>query len=161
MSICPCTIVKEVGFPCMHFVLLVFCLCQGRAAEVSFSYTHTPMSIKPMRAGVVRWRLGNSTGQDWCLMARLIINPLSNYEMVKSNEISATRFLMSVLPIPHTLCLRATNDNICICHAPWSLHNTWIWTFLFCTRCSCRCSRRQDNESVPVCVSVRDCNWFL
>lgn len=40
-------------------------------------------------------------------MARLIINPLSNYEMVKSNEISATRFLMSTLPIPLILCLFA------------------------------------------------------
>lgn len=40
-------------------------------------------------------------------MARLIINPLSNYEMVKSNEISGSRFLMSVLPILLILCLPA------------------------------------------------------
>lgn len=60
-------------------------------------------------------------GQDGappCLMAWLIINPLPNYEMAKTNEISATRFLMSILPIPLTLCLRHANDNICICRVP-------------------------------------------
>lgn len=87
------------------------------------------MSIKPLWTGAV----GRGTGQDWalpCLMAWLIINPLPNYEMAKTNEISATRFLMSILPIPLTPCLCPTNDNICMCRIPWSLHNTWIWKFV-------------------------------
>lgn len=101
----------------------------------SHCHTVTPlaMSIKPLWTGAVGWRVGRGTGQDWalpCLMAWLIINPLPNYEMAKTNEISATRFLMSILPIPLTLCLCPTNDNICICRVPWSLHNTWIWKFV-------------------------------
>lgn len=120
------------------------------------------MSIKPMWTGAVGWRVGRGTGHDWafpCLMARLIINPLSNYEMVKTNEISATRFLMSVLPIPLTLCLRHTNDNICICHAPWSLHNTWIWNFFVSAHAvpaANRCWGRGDNETAAaVCATER------
>lgn len=107
------------------------------------SHFHTvtplPMSIKPMWTGAGGLRVRRGMGQDWafpCLMVWLIINPLSNYEMVKTNEISATRLLMSALPIPLTLCLCHTNDNICMCRVPWRLHNTWIWNFVFCTLCS-------------------------
>lgn len=44
-----CVSVKAVGFPCMRRVLLVFRLCQGRAAEVSFSYPHTPGNVNQAR----------------------------------------------------------------------------------------------------------------
>lgn len=40
-------------------------------------------------------------------MARLIINPLSNYEMVKTNETCAGSFLMSTFPLPESLILSA------------------------------------------------------
>lgn len=40
-------------------------------------------------------------------MARLIINPLSNYEMVKTNETCAASFLMSRFPYPESLIASA------------------------------------------------------
>lgn len=40
-------------------------------------------------------------------MARLIINPLSNYEMVKTNETCAASFLMSRFPLPESLIASA------------------------------------------------------
>lgn len=40
-------------------------------------------------------------------MARLIINPLSNYEMVKINETCAGGFLMSRFPLPESLIASA------------------------------------------------------
>lgn len=40
-------------------------------------------------------------------MERLIINPLSNYEMVKTNETCAAGFLMSRFPLPESLIASA------------------------------------------------------
>lgn len=40
-------------------------------------------------------------------MARLIINPLSNYEMVKTNETCAAGFLMSRFLLPESLIASA------------------------------------------------------
>lgn len=40
-------------------------------------------------------------------MERLIINPLSNYEMVKTNETCAGGFLMSRFPLPESLIASA------------------------------------------------------
>lgn len=114
-----------------------------------------------------QWAVGMESGKGHgtrlspSMLNGLVNNKsLPNYEMAKTNEISATRFLMSILPIPLTRCLCPTNDNICICRVPWSLHNTWIWKFvlhmlfLLLTgvqggkRCSCMCL------SERLCMSV-------
>lgn len=65
-------------------------------------------------------------------MARLIINPLSNYEMVKSNEIFGSRFLMSVLPILLILCIPAPQTITSAYVMPLQAYTTHEYESFWC-----------------------------
>lgn len=87
--------------------------------------------------------------------------------MVKSNEISASRFLMSILPILLILYLPApqtmTSAYVTLLQA-YTTHE-YEGLFVCCCRSQVvppvnRCSGKTDNESVPVSVSGCECIWF-
>lgn len=70
----------------------------------AYLYSDAPLSVS--RGDAVK----GGSRRHWALlslMARLIINPLSNYEMVKTNETCAASFLMSRFPLLESLIASA------------------------------------------------------